>query len=100
VGIVYNFHHGHEHIRDFQRHLEQMRPYLLCININGMNEGANPKILPVGDGQHEVRMLQELRASGYAGPLGILNHREDLDAEIGLKKNLDGLDKILPQLTR
>jgi hypothetical protein len=98
VGIVYNFHHGHDHIHDFQAQLELMKPFLLCVNINGMNEGANPKILPVGDGQHEIQMLRTLQQAGYQGPIGILGHREELDAELSLHQNLNGIEKILPQL--
>ena len=30
-----------------------MQPYLLCLNLNGMNDNAQPKILPVGSGQHD-----------------------------------------------
>ena len=50
VGIVYNFHHGHEHIDDFPRQFAIMQPYLLCVNLNGMNDHADPKILAVGKG--------------------------------------------------
>ena len=48
VGIVYNFHHGHGHIADFAEVLTAMQPYLLCINLNGMNDNARPLILPIG----------------------------------------------------
>ena len=27
---------------------ETMQPYLLCLNLNGMNTGAEPKILTLG----------------------------------------------------
>lgn len=94
VGIVYNFHHGHEHIADFAESLKLMQPYLLCLNINGMNDNANPKILPVGQGQHEADMLKTIRASGYSGPIGILDHRDDMDAEESLRLNLEGLKKV------
>ena len=36
VGIVYNLHHGHGHIDDFAAALARMKPYLLCLNLNGM----------------------------------------------------------------
>lgn len=100
VGIVYNFHHGHEHMADFSDHLQTMKPYLLCLNINGMEDastvaaGSN-KILPVGSGKHELSMLQTVKASGYDGPIGILDHRSDLDAEKSLRQNLDGLRKMV-----
>ena len=70
VGIVYNFHHGHEHIANFQSHLQLMKPFLFCLNINGMDDasvvasGMN-KILPVGSGKHELAMLRIVKASKY-----------------------------------
>lgn len=98
VGIVYNFHHGHGHINDFAKSLKVMKPHLLCLNLNGMNDGANPKILPIGQGQHEKRMLQIVLDSGYTGPIGILDHRGDVDAEKSLNENLNGLKKLLGEL--
>ena len=98
VGIVYNFHHGHGHVADFAESLELMKPHLLCLNLNGMNDGAKPKILPIGQGKHDRRMLQLVRASGYRGPIGILDHRGELDAEKSLRQNLDGLKAMLKQL--
>lgn len=95
VGIVYNLHHGHTHIKDFAKSLKLMQPYLLCLNLNGMNDNAKPKILPIGQGQHDARLLQTIRQSRYAGPIGILDHRNELDAEKSLKQNLDGLDKLV-----
>lgn len=95
VGIVYNFHHGHEHIVDFPTLLEAMRPYLLCLNLNGMNDGARPKILPIGDGRHEAAMIETVLRSGYDGPIGILDHRPELDAEESLQLNIEGLRDLL-----
>lgn len=100
VGIVYNFHHGHEHMADFEALFKRMQPWLLCVNINGMADakdvasGRN-KILPVGDGQHEVDMLKVVAASGYTGPIGILDHRNDIDAEESLRQNLQGLRNVV-----
>ncbi len=98
VGIVYNFHHGHEHINDFAEVFALMKPYLFCLNLNGMNDGAKPKILPLGEGQHEKAMMQTVLASGYRGPIGILDHREQTDAEKSLSENLEGLKKLLAQM--
>jgi len=95
VGIVYNLHHGHGHIADFKQSLKLMQPYLHCLNLNGMNEGAKPKILSLGKGQHEAAMIATIRKSGYSGPIGILDHRNDTDTEISLRENLEGLKKIL-----
>jgi len=96
VGIVYNFHHAHEQMDRFPELLRKMMPHLLAVNINGMKLGT--KILPVGDGDRELAMLQTLKRSGYRGPVGILGHREELDAEESLTLNLNGLKKLLPSL--
>ncbi len=32
---------------------------------------------------------------GPDGPIAILNHREEVDAEVGLKQNIDGLKALL-----
>jgi len=98
VGIVYNFHHGHEHIGDFPQLLAEMLPYLHCLNINGMNDGAQPKILGVGKGKHDKAMLQAVLASGYRGRIGILDHRDELDAEESLRENLEGLARLVSEL--
>ncbi|MFK7817345.1 MAG: sugar phosphate isomerase/epimerase family protein, partial [Planctomycetaceae bacterium] len=98
VGIVYNLHHGHNHIKDFETVLAKLKPYLLCLNINGMNDNAKPKILPIGKGQHDERLLRIIKNSGYQGPIGILDHRPELDAEQSLRENLDGLERVRKKL--
>ena len=75
-----------------------MQPHLLCLNLNGMNDGAKPKILPLGQGRHESAMLKTIQQSGYRGAIGILDHRSDTDTEIALLENLAGMQKILKQL--
>ena len=95
VGIVYNWHHGHDRIQEWKDDLNLMKPFLLCLNLNGMNTGAKPKILALGKGEHEDRMLKILIESGYEGPIGILDHQNHLDAEESLRANLDGLKKFL-----
>ena len=97
VGMVYNLHHGHEHLPRFPELMKLMKPHLLCLTINGMKQGG-PKILPVGQGDNDLSVLQAIRASGYAGPIAILNHREEVDAEVGLKQNLDGLKQLLGKM--
>lgn len=98
VGIVYNFHHGHEHIESWAEHFKLMQPYLHCLNINGMNDKAQPKILQLGEGQHELTMLKVVRDSGYDGPIGILDHQSNRDSKEVLQENLDGIKKLRPQL--
>lgn len=99
VGIVYNFHHAHEHIEDFEDSLRVMLPFLLCVNLNGMNSGAQPKILSLGKGEHEEQMLRTLLESGYDGPVGILDHRPETDSEQTLQENLAGLRELRSKLS-
>ena len=94
VGIVYNFHHGHDHIDRFPDLLKAMKHHLLCLNLNGMRK-EGPKILPLGEGDHELKMLNMVRHSGYDGLVGILDHREELDAELSLRENIDGLKNLI-----
>jgi hypothetical protein len=92
VGIVYNLHHGHEHLDRFPELLVKMKPYLLALNLNGTKHGgdqAGEKILVLGQGTEDLRLLRLIRESGWQGPIGILNHTEE-DAETRLKANLEG----------
>lgn len=98
VGIVYNFHHGHEHVDSFDASFEQMLPFLHCVNLNGMNPEAQPKILPVGSGQDEAAMVATLLTHGYQGPIGILGHIATEDVEISLRNNLKGLANLVERL--
>lgn len=97
VGIVYNMHHAHEHLDRLPKLLALMKPHLMAINLNGMKVGG-PKILPIGDGDRDVEVLKAIKASGYKGPIGILGHREELDAEEALRLNLTGLEKLARQI--
>ena len=83
---------------DFAESFELMLPYLLCLNLNGMNTDAKPKILPIGTGKHELAMIKIVIKSGYDGPIGILGHTHSEDVEISLAKNLKGLEKVLEEL--
>lgn len=96
AGIVYNFHHGHDHVARFPRLLAAMKPHLFAVNINGMRHGT--KILPVGDGDLELEMLRAMVQSGYDGPVGILGHRAEMDAEQALRLNLEGLKRLRARL--
>lgn len=100
VGIVYNQHHGHDHFDAFPELLKRMKPHLLALNLNGSTKGGDKvgkKILPLGQGELDVKLLKAVQDSGYTGPIGILGHTND-DAAERLADNLDGLDWLLPQL--
>lgn len=100
VGMVYNLHHGHDHLDRFPELLAKMKPHLWTLSLNGMVKGGDKtgkKILPLGQGDLDLALLRRIRASGYRGPIGILGHTMD-DAEERLRDNLDGLDWLVPQL--
>ncbi|GIW89318.1 MAG: hypothetical protein KatS3mg108_3642 [Isosphaeraceae bacterium] len=100
VGLVYNLHHGHNHLDRFASLLAQMKPYLLALNLNGMTrdgESRGKKILVIGQGELDAQLLQTIRDSGWVGPIGILNHTDE-DAETRLKANLNGLQSLLDSL--
>ncbi len=100
VGIVYNLHHGHDHLARMPELLKKMKPRLFAFNLNGMiveGERKGQKILPLGQGTEDLKLLKLLVESGWTGPVGILGHTSD-DAEERLRDNLDGLDWLLPQL--
>ena len=40
VGIVYNLHHGHDHVGRFAEVLAKLKPHLLAINLNGMDRNG------------------------------------------------------------
>ena len=98
VGIVYNFHHGHDDIEGFPSKFSEMLPFLLCVNLNGMNGDAMPKILPIGRGQYENKMVGTVIGQGYHGPIGILGHIATQDVAISLRNNLEGIAKIRAML--
>src|SRR5690606_34403773 len=99
-----NFHRGHQHMKDFPQVLEQMMPHLDAVNLNGMNwkdadyDGGGARILPLGKGDYELTMMRQLAESGYRGPIGIIDHRSGVDAEVALQENLDGLVKLREEL--
>ncbi len=100
VGIIYNLHHGHAHVDRFPAALAAMKPYLLCLNLNGMvrdGDKRDMKIQPLGQGELDLPLLRAIAVSGYRGPIGIIGHTND-DVELRLRDNLDGLDWLVAQL--
>ncbi|CAN5157301.1 TIM barrel protein [soil metagenome] len=97
IGIVFNFHHGHKHIDRFDEVLDTIMPWLVTVNLNGMEkDGAH--ILDIGKGEYEKEMIRTLLKSGFTGDIGIIGHTEDEDVNEVLQRNLDGLQKILADL--
>ena len=102
VGIVYNFHHAHHESTNFREWLEMMKPFLLCLNLNGMVEAAQlnagNKITSIGSGDYEREMISAIIQQSYTGPIGILDHRNEMDAKDSLQQNLDGLGAVMSEL--
>ncbi|CAN5594278.1 TIM barrel protein [soil metagenome] len=97
VGLVYNFHHAHYQIKDFDKILEIALPYLWTVNLNGLR-AEGPKILTIGEGNLEQEMMKKLKESGFAGTIGILGHTENEDVKKVLQRNLEGLKKVLEEM--
>jgi sugar phosphate isomerase/epimerase len=100
VGLVYNLHHGHEHLDRFPELLAKMKPHLIALNLNGMTgrgDRIGKKILPLGQGDRDLELLKTIRQSGWSGPVGILNHTDE-DAEGRLLDNLEGLAWLVAQV--
>lgn len=90
IGLIYNFHHAHEQLSAYPDLVKQMEPYLWAVNLNGMR-AEGPKILPIGKGDKEQEMIQQLRDAGFDGPWGVLGHVETADVKLILAENLAGL---------
>lgn len=100
VGIIYNLHHGHDHLDRLPELLRTAKPYLYAVNLNGMvkqGDQRGQKILQLGQGEDDLKILRTIVESGYRGPIGILGHTQD-DAEARLQDNLDGLAWLVEQL--
>ena len=105
VGLVYHFHHAHPRIATFSDDLAKMKPYLLCVNLNGMADPATEdaskaavKVKAIGSGKFEREMIATLIAQSYTGPVGVLGHVTTRDVEEVLSENLVGLEKLLAEL--
>jgi hypothetical protein len=96
LGIVYNLHHAHHQITDLRKHLRTMLPYLVSINLNGM-ELMGPKIMDLGSGSLDTWVLETIRESGYRGHIGLLGHTVGEDVERVLERNLTGLASLLTE---
>ena len=88
--MVYNFHHGRDHMDTFLELIQDINPYLSAVNLNGMKKNGD-KIMPLGSGNHEKEMITILKISGFNGPWGILGHVENVDVRIILEQNIRGL---------
>ena len=98
IGIVYNFHHAEEQIDKFPAFFPHIVPHLMALNLAGLKRGNPVKVVPIGDGDAELEMMQIVKNSKYRGPVGIINEDTAPDAEEGLTMNISGLKKVLKQM--
>lgn len=96
ISIVYNFHHAHDGIDEFNESVKMIKPYLSYVNLNGVKKGG-PKILDIGKGDHEYEMINALIKEGYDGPWGILGHIKTEDVKVVLERNIEGLKSLTTQ---
>lgn len=95
IGMVYNFSHSEEQIHRFPEFYPKILPHLYAINLTGLQGGIPAKVVPIGEGNIEYKMMQIIEQSNYSGPIGIINEDFAPDAEDGLKMNMEGLKKYL-----
>ena len=95
IGMVYNFSHSEEQIHRFPEFYPKILPHLYAINLTGLQGGIPAKVVPVGEGNIEFKMMKIIEESNYSGPIGIINEDFAPDAEDGLKMNMEGLKKYL-----
>ena len=101
VGLVYNFHHGHDHLDRFAEFWPKIQRHVLAVNLNGMiadGDKVGKKLLYLGKGDRELGLMRVIHASGWRGLVGILNHQTKVDAEVGLGENLAGLERLTGKL--
>ncbi len=109
IGIAYNFFRGVHDPQKFKLLLKNMLPYLKIINLNGLiGDGPEtwnddealgpPYIVTIGDGDREQEMMKIIQESEYNGLIGILGHTAGEDVKVVLKRNLDGLEKVVNSL--
>ncbi|HUQ66177.1 MAG TPA: TIM barrel protein [Flavitalea sp.] len=97
IGIVYNFSHSEEQIHRFPDFFPKILPHLYAINLTGLKGGVPAKVVPIGEGNIEYKMMKLIEESSYKGPIGIINEDFAPDAEDGLKMNMEGLKKYLKE---
>lgn len=93
IGMVYNFSHSEEQIHRFPEFYPKILPHLYAINLTGLQGGIPAKVVPIGEGNIEYKMMKIIEQSSYAGPIGIINEDFAPDAKDGLKMNMEGLRK-------
>lgn len=95
IGMVYNFSHSEEQIHRFPSFYPKILPHLYAINLTGLQGGIPARVVPIGEGNIEYKMMKIIEESSYNGPIGIINEDFAPDAKVGLQMNMEGLKKYL-----
>ena len=93
IGIIYNFHHTHDQLDKYPEIIKSIEPYLWCVNLNGMRK-EGPKIISIGQGTLEKKMIEVLLKEGYTGPFAILGHVKNEDVKQTLQRNFMGIQAL------
>lgn len=96
ISMVFNFHHAHEYVDEFDEVAKMITPYLSYVNLNGVKK-EGPEILTIGEGDYELQMINTLKAEGFEGPWGILGHIKTEDVKVVLNRNIEGLKSLNTQ---
>lgn len=95
VGVTFNLCHwlmvdG----KDLETRLDEAKPYLFMVTINGADAGAKDwkrLIQPLDAGTYDVgRVLTELQRIGYTGPIGLQHFGIRGDARKNLERSMNG----------
>lgn len=98
IGMVYNFHHAEDQVSRFSEFYPKILPHLLAITVSGLKGHDPAKVVIVGEGDQEYKMMRIVKESSYKGPINIINEETRPDAEEGLKVNMNGVVKVLKAL--
>lgn len=93
IGIIYNFHHAHDQLDKYSEIIKTIQPYLWCVSLNGMKK-EGPKIISIGQGTLEKKMIEVLLTEGYTGPFAILGHVKNEDVKQTLQRNFMGIQAL------
>jgi len=99
VGIVYNFSHARDELHDdtvnFLSIWQQIKPYVVAVNITGIYwEGS---FIYPSQGDCELEMMRTIVESGWKGSIGLIAEKGG-DAEVTLRNYLIGLDWLTAEL--
>ena len=99
VGMIYNFSHGHGDIADFPAIWRRIRPYVVAVNVTGMVQGGDDKLIPPSQGDNELEMLRVIVQSDWHGPIGLIAEQGG-DAETTLSNYQRGLAWLAAELQK